>query len=102
MAARTSTFSIVGGWAKSSDAFAVSAAATRPDRCACRPDSSGKASKIPNVDGPMRIPNHAVVAGSSWTSGSPSRRKLATSSSFPGFASSPMSSATLTIFLSFQ
>jgi hypothetical protein len=32
LAASTSTFSIVGGWASSSGAFAISAAATLPDR----------------------------------------------------------------------
>ncbi|HEY6885060.1 MAG TPA: hypothetical protein VI278_13585 [Nitrososphaeraceae archaeon] len=55
----------MGGFAKSSEAFSASAAATRPDRCACRPESSGKASKMPNVDGPIRVANQAVVAGSS-------------------------------------
>src|ERR1700736_6804177 len=33
---------MAGGWAKSSAAFSFKAAATRPDKCACRPVSSGK------------------------------------------------------------
>ena len=44
---------------------AMSAAATRPERCACRPASSGNASKLPKVDGPSRSANQAVVSGSS-------------------------------------
>jgi len=99
LAARTSTFSITGGCANNSEAFAISAAATRPERCAWRPDSSGKASKMPNVDGPRRIANHAVVPGSSWTTARPPRRKFPTSVSFPGFASSRTSNATVTMFL---
>ena len=42
--ASTSTFSIEGGLARSSGAFAMRAAATLPERCASRPFSSGKAS----------------------------------------------------------
>src|SRR5215472_9823827 len=49
-AASTSIFSITGGLARSSEALAISAAATLPDKCACRPASSGKASKMPKVD----------------------------------------------------
>ena len=41
---------MVGGCAESSEALAF------------KPASSGKASKLPNVDGPRRIANHAVVA----------------------------------------
>src|SRR5258707_7149185 len=64
LTARTSTFSMEGGDERSSGALAISAAATRPDRCACRPASSGKASKMPKVEGPRRMANHALVAGS--------------------------------------
>jgi hypothetical protein len=56
-------------------------------RKAREPDSSGKASKMPKVDGPSRRANHAMVAGSSLTIAKPPRTKLATSS-FSGFASS--------------
>src|SRR5262245_21419792 len=52
---------------------------------------------MPNVDGPRRIANQAVVAGSPWTIGRPPIRKLSTSASFPGFASRRTSNATLTI-----
>ncbi|HJT47467.1 MAG TPA: hypothetical protein VJ729_04735 [Nitrososphaeraceae archaeon] len=45
----------------------------------------------------MRTPNHAVVAGSSWTTGSPSRMNFSTSDSFPSFASSLTNNATLTV-----
>ena len=64
-AASTSTFSMTGGLARRSPAFAMSAAATRPDRCAWRPGSSGNASKMPKMRGPRRSANHAIVAGSS-------------------------------------
>jgi hypothetical protein len=39
------------GSEKSSPAFAINAAATLPERCACRPESSRNASKTPNVLG---------------------------------------------------
>jgi hypothetical protein len=39
---------------------------------------SGKTSKIPKVDGPRRIANHAEVASSCSASGSAPSRKLAT------------------------
>src|SRR5512146_1052013 len=86
-AARISTFSIVGALTSNSGALAVSAAATRPARCAWRPASSGNESKMPNVDGPSLIAYQVIVAGSCSTIGRPSRRKLATAASFPGFAS---------------
>lgn len=63
---------------------------------AWRPDSSGKASKTPNEDGPKRMPNQRTVSGSCWTSESPWRRQSATSCSRPGIASMRTSSATLT------
>src|SRR6266446_1805946 len=56
---------------------------------------------MPNVDGLMRIANHAVVSGSSWTSASPLLRKLSTSDSLPGFASNRTSNATVTMMISF-
>src|SRR5215211_4775168 len=59
LAARTSTGSMTGGCASSSGAWAMSAAATRPPRWAWRPASSGKASKMPNSDGPRRIADQA-------------------------------------------
>ena len=59
------------------------AAATLPDKCAWQPASSGNASKIPNVVGPRRRPNHATVAGSSITIGNPALRNASTSSSLP-------------------
>lgn len=45
--ASTSTFSILGGAENRSGACAIRASATRPDRCASRPESSRKTSKIP-------------------------------------------------------
>src|SRR5580693_7167770 len=91
---------MTGGCASSSGAFAIKAAAIRPSRCAWRPASSGKASKMPNVEGPIRIANHAVVAGSCSASGKPPRRKASTSFSFPGLASSRTSNATFTMAIS--
>src|SRR4029077_1097032 len=84
LAASTSAFSIVGGWESKSPAFAMSAAATLPLRCACRPASSGNASKIPKVEGPSGMPNQATVDDSCCTSAKPLVSKLATSPSFPG------------------
>ena len=78
---------IVGGLASSSDALSPRAAATRPDRCALLPASSGNASKMPEVDRSRRMPNQAVVAGSASTSVRPSRRNASTSASLPGLAS---------------
>ncbi len=63
-AASTSTCSICGGSASNSAAFAINAAAIRPARCACRPASSGNASKMPNVAGPNRSANQTGVAAS--------------------------------------
>jgi len=40
---------------------------------------------MPNVEGPRRIPNHAVVAGSSWTIGRPLPYKLLDLRLFSGF-----------------
>jgi hypothetical protein len=102
LAARTSTFSMDGGVARSSGAFAISAAATLPERCACRPASSGNASTMPNMVGPIRMANHAVVAGSSSTSGRALRRNASISASLPGFASSFTNNATVTVFIVFS
>jgi len=49
LAAMTSTRSIAGGFARRSAACAVNAAAIGLARCACLPDSSGNASKMPEV-----------------------------------------------------
>src|SRR5579862_1453105 len=86
-AARTSTFSMTGGTARRSPALAMSAAATRPERWALRPASSGNASKIPKVFGPSLIAYQTRVAGSSWTIARPPFKKASTSASLPGFAS---------------
>jgi hypothetical protein len=48
----TSTRSMTGGDASRLGACAISACAIGPLRWACRPSSSAKASKTPNVDGP--------------------------------------------------
>src|SRR6266487_6180057 len=69
----------------------------RPSEMGPRPGSSRKTSKMPNVDGPIRIANHAVVASSCWASGSAPSRKRATSSSFPGLASSRARTPTVTM-----
>ena len=94
--ARMSTRSMVGGSLRSSSAFCISAVAVGPARCASRPFPSGKTSKIPKVDGPRRIANHAEVASSCSASGSAPSRKLATSCSFPGLASSRARTPTVT------
>jgi hypothetical protein len=60
LAAITSADLMSGRSAKRSGACAISASATRPDTCSCRPDSSGKKSTIAKSDGPRRIaPNEA-------------------------------------------
>jgi hypothetical protein len=94
-----SAFSIVGGWLKSSEDFSIKVEASLPDKCSCLPDSFGNASKIPKVDGPSLIPNHAVVAGSSCTLYIPARSKFSTSDSLPGFTSSLTNSPTLTMII---
>src|SRR5512133_1604172 len=86
-----------GGRASSSSAWAISAAATRPDRCDWRPDSSGKTSKMANCESPSRTANHAVVSGSSSASERPLSRNLATSASLPGLASSGTHSPLVTV-----
>src|SRR6267143_2717019 len=63
-AASTSTCSICGGSASNSGALAISAAAIWPARCALRPASSAKASKMPNVAGPNRSANQIGVVAS--------------------------------------
>src|SRR3954451_19332283 len=50
---------------------------------------------MPKVEGLRRRANQAIVAGSSSTIARPPRRKSATSSSLPGFASKRTSNATL-------
>jgi hypothetical protein len=52
---------------------------------------------MPNSDGPRRIANQAMVAGSSSTKASPPSRKLVTSASLPGFAIRRTTSPTVTI-----
>jgi hypothetical protein len=59
------------GSSMSSPMFSINAAATCPERCAWRPESSGKVSKIPKVVGPRRIAYHVIVSGSSLTRSSP-------------------------------
>src|SRR5690349_24338046 len=56
---------------------------------------------MPNVEGPRRIANHAVVAGSSRTIENAWRRKSSTSVSFPGAASRCTNNPTFTILFSF-
>src|SRR5262245_56070637 len=101
LAAMTSTRSITGGSARRSAACAINAAAIGPARCACRPDSSGNASKMPNVDGPSRRPNQAVVAGSACANESPLRRNASTAASFPVFAFNRTNNATVTMLFTF-
>jgi PAS domain S-box-containing protein len=93
--ATTSSCSIVGS-SKSSPVFSLSAAATSPERCAWRPSSSGKASKIPKEEGPNWTANHLTVLGSPSTIDSPWFRKSRTSSSLPGSASRRTRTALLT------
>src|ERR1700722_10447673 len=78
---------MVGRWTNNSADDSSMAAATRPRRCTSRPRLSGNTPKIPNVDGPKRIAHHAVVVGSFWTNRRLDRRKFATFSFLPGFAS---------------
>src|SRR4030095_6714477 len=100
-AASTSSFSITGGWAKSSEDLSFKALAISPERCASRPLLSGNVSKIPKVEGPKRIAYHVVVLGSFSTIDRPLRRNFSTSISLPLFASSRTNNATLVIVTSF-
>jgi peroxiredoxin len=103
LAASTSTRSIFGSCASRSGAFAIRAAAMGPARCACRPDSPGNASKIPNVDGPRRTANQTIVSGSFKASASPPVRNSESADSLPGFASRRTMSPTVTMrFLPFS
>src|ERR1700746_70742 len=63
-AAKTSTFSILGGSESSSSQRDMRAAAIRPERWAWRPESSAKASKMPNVEASSLNANHTVVSRS--------------------------------------
>src|SRR5262249_29851751 len=96
-AARTSILLISGACASRSGALAISAAATRPDRRACRPQSSSNVSKMPKVDCPSRTANQSTVAGSSCTMARPPLRNCSTSASLPGLASSRTHNATFTM-----
>src|SRR5262249_34931220 len=95
--ARMSCFSIRGGSASSSAAFAMSAAATRPPRCAFRPCSSAKVSKIAKVLRSNRTAYHWIVPGSAWTISRPERRKSSTARSLPSFATSRTKSPIVTV-----
>src|SRR5258708_31145777 len=97
LSVRISILWIAGGLASNSPAFAISAAATLPLRCASRPASSLNVSKIANDDGLSWIANQVTVPGSALTSGSADLRKSATSFSLPGLASSGTYSASLDI-----
>src|SRR5581483_8638724 len=101
-AASRSTCSIFGGSASSSLAFFIRAAAIGPERCALRPFSSGKASKIPNSAGPKRSANQTGVCVSLWAAGRAPARNFATSASLPGLARRRTSRATLTMASSFE
>ncbi len=59
------------GSASSSAAFAISAAAMGPERCACRPSSAAKVSKMAKVRRSNRTANHWSVPASRWASGEP-------------------------------
>jgi hypothetical protein len=61
LAANTSAFFRSGGSASSSEALAIKADVSCPLRCASRPTSSGKASKIANVSESNRIGNRAAL-----------------------------------------
>src|SRR5205823_8813799 len=84
----TSIFSIEGDLARRSAAFSIRACATLPFKCASRPESSAKVSKIPYLDGPILIANHDTVFGSASTNACPACKNFSTSASLPGFASS--------------
>jgi hypothetical protein len=60
------------------------------------------ASKMPKVEGPMRMANQAIVSGSSWTTAKPLLRKLSTSDSLPGFASKRTIKALVTCLYPFD
>ena len=69
-------------------AFEVICFASLPWRWASRPRSLANVSSMPNILGPIRIANQAVVSGSSLIIDLALDRKFATSCSLPGLASS--------------
>ena len=76
---------MTGGDASRFGACAINACAIGPLRWACRPASSAKASKTPNVDGPIRSANQTGVVASCRASSRPCLRNAATSALFSGF-----------------
>src|ERR1700722_19899047 len=98
--ASSSTCSICGGFASSAEAFAINAAAMGPARCAFLSASLANASKMPKVEGPRRSANQTGVLVSCCASGNADSRNLATSPSFPGFASRRTNNASLTMVAS--
>ena len=86
---------MAGAVAKSSDALAISAAATLPrGEPADRHHSNAEGFRTWTYPS---VANHATVSGSSWTSGKALRRNASTSFSFPGLASSFTNSATVAL-----
>ena len=95
--ASNSTCSMTGGFARSALALAINAFAISPERCAWRPESSLKVSKMPKVDGPIFSANHSTVPGSASARGNALFRKFSTSASLPGLASTRAKRAYLTM-----
>lgn len=87
--ARTLVLAISGPLLSSASAFAMSASAILPFRCALRPLSARKVSTMRNVGGVWSsyfAPNHWIVSSSVWTRSYPAPRNVATSSTFSPLA----------------
>src|SRR6267378_2263881 len=87
-AAKISILCTSGAFTNNSCAFANSAFAISPFKCASRPCSSANVSKIPNLAGPIFTAYQAVVPGSFSASGCADFKNSSTSFSFPDLASS--------------
>src|SRR6201988_20758 len=98
-AAKTSTFSSLAASESSSSQRDMRAAAIGPERWAWRPESSAKASKMPNVEASSLSANHTVVSRSSLASRRAPLRNSSTCFSFSGFAFKVARMPTLTLVL---
>src|SRR5579859_2188144 len=86
--ARISGLSICGAFENKSFALANSALAISPFKCALRPFSSAKVSKMPYFPGPIFTAYQLTVPASRSAIGCADFRNSSTSFSFPGLASS--------------
>src|SRR3984957_5028180 len=97
--ARISGLATSGALANNSFAFAKSAFAISPLRCAFRPFSSANVSKMPYLPGPILMAYQLIVSGSRSAIGCADFRNSSTSFSLPGWASSCAQIASFPMFV---